>query len=307
MTTLENKLRKWSQFLNEVRQFFLTRDFIEVSTPALVPVGAFESSLDCLRVSWSSGFGELNTSPEIAMKQILADTKLPIFQIAKCFRDDPKTPVHRIEFHMLEFYEPFANYEKTRKQTWELFTALSPLPLKFTELTVKEAFLNTTGIDIFKTDTLEGLRAEIKKKDLISFSEKDSWEDLYFKIMLEKVEPSFSHEPGHITFLKDYPPSQATLSALSPKKTFAQRFEAYSQGIELCNGCTELKDVAMLEERFVEESKKRQARGKDPHQFPEHLKQSMEKGPPASGVAVGLDRLFFVLHGFPLYEAESES
>ena len=209
---------------------------------------------------------------------------------------------------MLEFYEPFANYEKTRKQIQELFLTLSPLPLKFTELTVKEAFLKATGIDIFQASDTETLREQIKKKDIISISAEDNWDDLYFKLMLEKVEPSFSTEPGHVTFLKDYPPRQATLSALSPKKTYAQRFEAYSQGIELCNGCTELQDVAALEERFVEESKKRQARGKAPHPFPEFLKASMQKAPPASGVAVGLDRLFFVLHGFPLHDdAESES
>lgn len=298
MEEAKSRFQEWSRFLMEIRSYFISLDYLEVTTPSLVPVGAFEASLDCLKVAWEGGSGELHTSPEIAMKALLSQVRCPIYQITKCFRDDPATPIHRREFTMLEFYEPQANYLHTIRRTRELFQCLSTEVLTFKEITVGQAFLDTCGLDLRSCSTEETLRAEITKRGLISCSPEDNWEDLYFKLLLEKVEPSF--DPDTVTVLKDYPSSQAALARLNASGNIAERFEFYWKGIELCNGCTELGDREDLMRRYGQESEKRRKRGKKPHPIPQQLIDSIESMPPSSGVAVGLDRLFFCLTGFPL-------
>lgn len=291
----------WSEFLRKVRTFFYDQGFLEVTTPALVENGAFESSLDCLKVKWSRGQGELHTSPEIEMKWALSQAQRPIFQIGKCFRDDPRTPIHRTEFSMLEFYEPHADYRQVRTRTQALFAALAPQPLAFSSLTIAQAFQQATGIDPWVHPTAASLKAAIQQQCPIETSADDTWEDLYFKLMLEKVEPAL--DPARFTFVSDYPPSEAALAALSADGRHAERFECYSQGIELCNGCTELRDIEELKRRYHRESQARARRKQPPHSYPQRLEAAMKAMPPAAGVAVGLDRLFLVLHQLPLLES----
>lgn len=288
----------WAKFQKDIREFFVAAGYTEVTTPILVEAGAFESSLDCLSASWGNGAAELHTSPEIEMKSLLAQIQMPIFQIARCFRDDPTTPYHRREFTMLEFYRPNANYLEVMRVTQELFAFTARKPIEFKELTVREAFLLATGIDLNLMKNAEQFANEVRERDLISLSSDDSWDDIYFKLLLEKVEPSL--DPQIFTILKEYPPSQAALAGLSPDGKFAERFECYTKGVELCNGCTEAGNPEELLARYEVESQARRKRGKAPHPFPQKLVDAARKMPPCAGVAVGLDRLFLCLRGFPL-------
>ena len=268
----------WAAFIKKVREFFETRGFIEVWTEQRVPVGAFESSLDPLKVVDSKTTHELHTSPEIAMKQLLADLQKPIFQICHCFRDDPDTGHHWKEFTMLEFYVPFKDYHHTRELTISLFNFAAGKSLPLQSMTMKEAFINHVG----------------KPWDQISpYAKDESWEDSYFKWLVEKVEPGLPPETP--TLIYDYPPSQAALAKLDASGSYAERFEIYWKGLELCNGCTELDSVEELKKRYEKEVYLRQKQNRPPHAFPEILVQAMTTMPPASGVAVGLERLFMCI------------
>ncbi len=267
--------QEWAKFIKKVREFFESRDFIEVWTPQRVPSGAFENSLDPLKVIDSEGEKELHTSPEIAMKALLAELQLPIFQICHCFRDDPDTGHHWKEFTMLEFYVPHKDFQYTQELTRKLFNFVAGRDLPFSSMTMEGAFLKYVGKSL---------------NEIPSYQEGDSWEESYFKWLIEKIEPGLPFETP--TVISHYPPSQAALAKLDNSQKWAERFEIYWKGLELCNGCTELDSVEELKKRYEKECQARLSQKKAPHPYPTVLEEAMRKMPPASGVAVGLERLF---------------
>lgn len=262
----KTKIRAWARFLKVIRTHFEGRGYTEVTTPHLVDAGAFESTIDPLKVSFSSGKGELHTSPEIEMKRVLAETHQDIFQICQCFRDDPETGRHWREFTMLEFYKMGATYQETQEEMVSLLKELFGKKLPpIHRMSVQEAGLKFAQVDLLEVDS---------KKD-----------DLFFKVLIEKIEPGLSH--NHPTILYDYPASQCALGKTNGKIT--ERFEIYWKGMELCNGCTELTDKNEALERYKTQSSERNTA----HPFPKTLIDALETGiPPSSGVAVGLNRLF---------------
>lgn len=282
----------WAHFIRKTRSFFEERGFIEVFTPSLVPAGAFENALDSIKVRSSAGAAELHTSPEMEMKALLAELKKPIFQICKCFRDDPDTSIHFTEFTMLEFYRPFHTYEATRKDMRDLLETLALKSFSFLEISIEDIFKKHTGIPLSELRTAPLLLKAARELGIQDLSEKDSWEDVFFRIMLERIEPQL--DPKIPTLVFDYPASVSTLS--QPKDSFwGERFELFWHGMELCNGATELLSKDLLKTRYDFESKERVRVGKTPHPFPERLYQALDHLPPCSGVAVGLDRLFWAL------------
>lgn len=286
------EVKEWATFLKRLRAFFDARGLYEVTTDHVVPAGAFESTIDTLKVSWRGGSGELHTSPEIEMKGLLAADGLSIYQICRCFRDDPATPIHLREFTMLEYYRVGVEYRALIADMRELFEELAGKSLPFETLTVREAVLRHAGIDLSLARDTATLRRAIDEKRSLVPSPDDDWADLFFKLLIEKVEPAL--DPARPTILTDYP---AELSPLSkPSGDVAERFEIYWRGMELCNGCTELDDAAELRRRFRKQSAERAARGLPPHPVPERLVAALDRGlPPCAGVAVGLERLFTCL------------
>jgi lysyl-tRNA synthetase class 2 len=268
---------------------------LEVTTNCVVPVGAFEGSIDVLKVSYAAGEAELHTSPEIEMKQVLAQEKKSIYQICRCFRDDPPTGVHLREFTMLEFYRVGCDYRTIMADVKTLMNNLAGRALPFAELGMDECFQRATGIAHVSTISAEELRRQILEKDLVALSPDDGWDDMFFKVLIERVEPSL--DPTCPTIIRDYPAALCALAKPHADKRTVQRFEIYWHGMELCNGCTELEDTAELKRRFQREQENRRAQGKSPHPFPERLNQAMSNGfPPCAGVAVGLERLYWALH-----------
>lgn len=283
--------KSWSEFLKKVRLFFEARNYLEVETPYLVPVGAFESSLDCLKVQGVDIQKELHTSPEIEMKVLMTELKTSIFQICRSYRDDPATLIHFKEFHMLEFYSPGHTYRDNMALMKDFLNSVSGASLTFESYSLAEAFQKFAGLELL--EDLESFKKEMKRKGAILFNEDDSWDDLFYKVLIEKIEPQLN--PNNPTFLYHFPPSQAALAALSPSKEYAERFEIYWQGIELCNGCTELTDLEELQRRFNSENQKRIEQNKKTHAFPASLAHAMKNMPACSGVAVGLERLYLCL------------
>lgn len=290
------KTRRWALLINRLREYLEGNGFLEVFTEALVPAGAFEASLDPLKIKLEDGTKELHTSPEIEMKRLVAEIRQSVFQITKCYRDDPPTGVHWREFTMLEFYRVEAGYERLIEDMKALLEACVSHPLRFTELTVREAILQFANIDIAEAKDSESLRSAIVSRNILAVSPDDDWEDLYFKLLVEKVEPNL--DPKQPTILRDYPASQCALGRVDPQRNIVERFEVYWKGMELCNGCTELTDLDELNRRFETETKKRKRRGKAPHPYPDRLAEALKRGlPPMAGVAVGVDRLFLCLFG----------
>lgn len=266
--------------------------FCEVTTPHVVPAGAFESMIDCLEVHSKNLSGELHTSPEIAMKCLLAECELPIYQICRCFRDDPRSQVHFPEFTMLEFYEPHRRYEDVLRLTKEYFELLSGRALEWEARTVTELFDEILGIDLKECIDLKALVAQAQNRRLCTVTETDTWEDIFFKIMLTHVEPHL--DPSRPTIVRDYPPAFCTLLEMAVSG-WVERFEIYWQGMEICNGGTELVDIVRLKERYERESRAREKLGKRRHPYPRELFEKISAMPPMAGVAIGLERLSMCL------------
>lgn len=228
------------------------------------------------------------------MKEVLSQARLPLYQICQCFRDDLEGPQHSREFTMLEFYLPEADYQGVIDETTHLIQALSPATVKVKNYSIEEIFQNILGFSLARCETKEKLATEISKRRLVSFEENDSWEDLFFRLMLEKIEPRLEHAVP--TVLHSYPTAVSPLSRGIPGTFYAERFEIYWKEMELCNGCTELADGGVLKERAARENAARKAQGKAPHPFSESFLEATERMGRMAGVAVGLDRLFRALY-----------
>lgn len=289
----KDKRREWAQLLRNTRSFLDNKGYFEVLTPALVTAGAFESTIDPLKVSYSAGQGELHTSPEIEMKNILSDFQEPIYQICKCFRDDPQTSIHSIEFTMLEFYRPNSPVNLIEKEILELIQTLSAKPLKIEYKSVYNLVKDLIGLDLNLFTSTQSLANEIKKRTSLYLSEYDSWADIFFKLMIEIVEPSLSKET--LILLNNYPAAVSPLSQPILGTNQAERFEIYWKGMEICNGCRELADLEELKRRYQHESQERIKSSKPPHPEPTDLFNSARNIKGASGVAIGLERLFLCL------------
>lgn len=289
LTPSQSDPRQWARFLKQIRHTLDDLQFTEVTTPHVVPAGAFEGVIDTLDVHYSQGQAQLHTSPEIEMKEILRHHPMAIYQICQCFRDDPPTPIHWTEFTMLEFYRMGADYSQIINDMRHLITALSSKPLLFAEITINELFKQHAQLDLEQLDNRDQFFNTLKSAKLTNPQPQDSWEDLFFKVMLDCIEPKL--EPHTATIVKDYPVRIAALAKV--RGHYAEKFEIYWHGMELCNGCSELTDVGELKKRIEFEANIRRERNLPPHPYPQRLVDILKEGlDECAGVAVGLNRLF---------------
>jgi elongation factor P--(R)-beta-lysine ligase len=241
----------------------------------------------------------LHTSPEFHMKQLLSEGFEKIFQISYVFRDEPISATHRPQFLMLEWYRTQETYTQIMNDIENLlahvFQSFDRPPFKsFPRLTIDEIFQNHLGFSIL--DFLEP--KDLQEKIIQDYPELLNrmtplweWEDLFFLLFLNKLEPLFKQYP--YLLLYEWP---APLSALSTLKKddprVCERFEVYLDGFELCNCFNELTDLAEQKKRFALEQKKKKNIYEYELPEPEVLYRSLEKGlPPSSGIALGVERL----------------
>jgi elongation factor P--(R)-beta-lysine ligase len=278
----------------EVRRYFADQGFIEVDTPLRSGECGTETHVEPIR----SGESYLITSPELHMKRLLVGGVPRLFQLAHCFRAGERGRLHAPEFLMLEWYRAFEGYGVVLEDTERIVHALalrvagSPvltLPsgqridvgLPFARLSVREAFARFAGI-----------------ADAPALAARD--EDRYFQILVDQVEPAIA-ALGRPLFLYDYPASQAALARLSPRDpSVAERFELYVGDVELCNGYGELTDPVEQRARCELDRARRRSLGRAVPELPGRFLAALAQGmPPASGNALGLDRLFMLLTGQP--------
>lgn len=270
-----------ARVLEDVRAFFDARGFLEVTTPVLVPSPGMDLHLDAFAV----GERFLATSPEYQMKRLLADGFERVFQIGPCFRRGEKGARHNPEFAMLEWYRRGADVEDVMRDTEQLVARVSggafevegrrtaALP-PFRRMTTCEAFAAFAGV------------SEVQ---VLEWAARD--EDAYFRAYVERVEPGLE-ALDHAVFLVDFPATQASLARRKPSDPrFAERFELYVHGMELCNGFGELVDPREQRARFEHDRVARAARGLPVYPIDEKLLDALGALPPSAGNALGLERL----------------
>lgn len=304
-TTSLASLRRRSQFLGEIRRFFDDREFIHVETPLLSRDTVVDRYIEPVVVDESSvleGDGAdrqffLQTSPEFAMKRLLASGATAIYQICKAFRKGEAGRRHNPEFTMLEWYrvgdDMNAGMELLSDFAKHMFQAQDVEQISYANAFRKFASVDpaTASIDEFK------MTCESNRIDVSSFEndcDRDSWLNL---IMSEIVEPRLGLVNPVIVF--HFPPTQSALAKVcvdGEGDEVAERFELYVNGVELANGYHELLDANELERRNEKVNLQRVSDGCSPLPTDSELLEAMRHGLPAcSGVALGVDRLLMVL------------
>jgi lysyl-tRNA synthetase class 2 len=277
--------------LADIRQFFARRGVLEVETPLL---GA-ETLTDPQLEPMASGERWLQTSPEYAMKRLLASGSGPIFQICKAFRAGESGPRHNPEFTLLEWYRPGFDLAQLIGEVAELVCGILGREA-WQSFSYGELFERYLQIDPHDASLaqLEALARD--NMDVGFFSDRrDDWLDL---LQSHLIEPQLAGQG--LVFVTDYPASQAALARLREVegRQVAERFELYVDGLELANGYRELNEVAEQRERFDRDRIILSDDGRPDRQIDERLMQALEQGlPDCSGVALGVDRLLMVLLG----------
>lgn len=286
----------WSEFLEKITTFFKSRDFVEIRTPYLVASPGVDHHIDFLKVEATSTQRQwcLPTSPEIYLKKSLCRGFDRVFEIKHCFRDDLLGSHHRPEFLMMEWYRSYEGLGALKQDLQELVQLLATDEVCFTEATVAELFWQYAGFKLSPQTRLDELRDWAGQLNIDSH-ESDDWNDLFFRIFMDKIEPHLG-QSGPL-FVSQFPASQASLAQINAAG-WSERFELYWQGVELANAYLEVNSPKINMERFQAEKRLRELSGKDLAPFDDQFFKYLEEGmPPASGIALGLDRLFMVLRG----------
>jgi lysyl-tRNA synthetase class 2 len=304
------------------RAFFTARGYREVETPCLVPAPGAEVHIRAFETRFLPHLGAgaarplwLRTSPELAIKKLLAGGVGPVFELARVWRNGEVSPRHAPEFTMLEWYRPGLSLEGLMAETEAFLRAVCPpvvghagvetdLSLPFERLTVAEAFRrHCNGLDILGTEgDAARLRAAAAAAGLPP-RPGESWEDLFFRLLLERVEPALGRERA--TFLTHWPAPQAALARRDPADPRAAlRFELFVAGLELANAFDELTDAAEQRARFeAANAERRRLTGEHGWEVDEDFLAALAHGlPPTAGIALGFDRLAMLASGAPAIE-----
>ena len=286
----------------------------ETRTPLLVRSPGMEPHLRPIQVLNPHGPQTfLPTSPEFAMKKLLALGLPKIFQICSSFRDEPNSPEHHPEFTMLEFYETECTLETFQTRVENLLRSIAmklhgglafefqnqkiDLAPSWPRFRVVDLFLEHAGCDLRIENTSAKLVHSCTRLG-ISASSEETWDDLYFKLWLNAVEPKLpTHTPCFVTH---YPLSQSSLCNRVKDETgfeWANRFEVYLGRLELGNAFDELRDSTVQRANFLHDQKIRQDAYGDAYPtspIDEDLLRAIEQMPPTCGIALGVDRLCMI-------------
>ena len=313
-----------ANMVRAVRRFFDERGFAEVETPALQISPGLEPHLEAfatdLREPFFDGPGArlyLHTSPEFAMKKLLVAGVGRPYQLARVFRNGERSATHHPEFTMLEWYRARAGWQDLVPDCQALLVAALEAAgtgvyrrggatcdpaARWERLTVADAFARHAGIDILATapDPATPDAALLAAEAALIgvwVRRHDGWEDIFFRIFLERIEPRLGI--GAPTVLHDYPVSMAALARRSPADPrVAERFELFVCGLELANGFGELTDPAEQRRRFEADCAKKAALYGYCYPIDEDFLAALAHGmPDSAGIALGFDRLVMLATG----------
>jgi lysyl-tRNA synthetase class 2 len=304
-----------------IRRWFEDRAFVEVEAAALQVSPGNEAHLHAFATEMVGPDGSsrrlyLHTSPEFACKKLLAAGEQRIFDLARVWRNRERGPLHHPEFTLLEWYRAEAPYEALMDDCAALlrlaaetagtktfsFRGRTCDPFAAPErITLAEAFARFAGIDLMASiDSAGGgdrdvLAGAAQSAD-VRVAADDTWSDVFSRVLVEKIEPRLGD--GRPTILCEYPVTEAALArpkASDPR--VAERFELYACGVELANAFGELTDPAEQRRRFQAEMAEKARLYGETYPIDEDFLQALALMPPASGAALGLDRLVMLATG----------
>lgn len=297
------RAKQWEHFLGLVRKCFEFLQFTEVKTPTLVKSPGLEPFIDPFKTEFRFGSEKaefyLPTSPEFHLKKVLSLGMTRIFEMKDSFRNGELSEHHQPEFTMLEWYRAYSNLDAIIKDLRGLLNYLKlhwPAHIKgwgpLRETTMAEVFKEVLDFELSVQTTKEDL-VQLAHELELSPQKDDSWNDVFHRIFIEKIEPHLGHTQPVV--VRNFPPSQAAWARLT-SDGWADRFELFWRGVELANAFHELNDPVEQRQRFEAANRERQALGKSVMPMDEELLRALESGmPPSGGIALGLDRLFMLL------------
>ena len=296
-------IRRRAKLLQDIRDYFSQVGVLEVETPVCSHFATTDPAIQSFSTCYTGPEAArglplyLQTSPEFPMKRLLCAGSGPIYQICKVFRDGELGRRHNPEFTLLEWYRPGYDHHALMDEVAGLINQLSESPLAVEKLSYREAFERQLRLNPHQADIGQlrecAIEQNVPGAGELVMEHRDAWLDL---LLSHLIEPCLG-ESG-MTFLYDYPASQAALARVSGDPPVAQRFELYLQGVEIANGFHELDDPVEQKARFVEDNRRRD-RDKSPLMpMDEWLLDALGEGLPAcAGVAMGIDRLLMALTG----------
>lgn len=281
-----SNVRLRATLLSRIRQFFAKRDVLEVETPLLSQHTVTDLHIESFRTE--SHY--LQTSPEYAMKRLLAADSGPIFQICKAFRHNETGYQHNPEFTLLEWYRPGFNHHDLMNEVDALLQlSLGTAPGE--RISYQQLFSNKFNINPHDCNlkSLQKCAAEYKLNVIEPVADKDTLLQL---LLSHFVVPQLGFDKP--IFIYDFPSSQAALAKINRGK--AERFEVYVQGSELANGFHELTDAKEQLHRFETQQARRKKLNREVPAIDRRFIDALQHGlPTCAGVAVGLDRLLMIL------------
>jgi lysyl-tRNA synthetase class 2 len=323
LASRRSNLELRGRLLAGLREFFAEAGFVEVQTPALQVSPGLEPHLQAFATvlhdpdSGAALPRYLHTSPEFAMKKLLAGGMERIWQLTHVFRDGERSATHHPEFAMIEWYRAGASYRDIMADCEALLrraqdaagvdalrrrgdTADARRPWQY--LSVADAFRDLAGIDLLATlsgpvNPDAGSLAAAAAQAGLTPHPGDDWETLFFRILLDRIEPRLGLSAP--TILYDYPLAQAALARRKPEDPrLAERFEVYVCGLELANAFSELTDAAEQRARFEADQRKKRALYGETYPIDEDFLAALEHGlPVCAGIALGFDRLVMLAAG----------
>ena len=293
------KLR--ARILQSIRVFFAERNVTEVQVPSITTSSVTEVHIDSIPLEIQSGIAFLHTSPEYPMKRLLAAGMSDCYYMGSVFRQGECGDRHNPEFTMLEWYRLNYSLEQLSEEVAELVQRVLATDVDVLTISYADAVAKYTGIDIFNTNFSE-IEFVLKAHSIAVADNMGEDLDIYLDLLMSTlVFPNLcdaATQIKQITIINNYPATQAALARIrsdSRGHNVAARFEVFVDGLEIANGYHEIQDVAILEQRFIEDNKRRVRLGKREMPIDAYLLSAMENGlPDCTGVALGIDRLIML-------------
>ena len=302
-TASHDLLRARADLLAKIRDFFRSAGILEVDTPACSAAAATDPAIESLATAYTGPGAPagkplyLHTSPEFAMKRLLASGVGPIYQICKVFRDGEAGRLHNPEFTLLEWYRPGYDHHRLMDEVEALIYAVLPEPCPVRRVSYGRLFEDLLAINPHLAGPEELRRVAVNQGiqgiSALGLPDRDAWLDL---LMSHCIEPKLG---SGMCFVYNYPASQASLARIRQgDPPVAERFELYLDGMELANGFHELGDHEEQRLRFKADLERRREEGQMIPPVDDRFLNALEAGlPDSSGVALGIDRLLMCIAG----------